>query len=101
MGKYSNFKSLEQIYFLRSYENRELLANLKTDSNKNLARSHFFNISLNTNNFRRTPTPHKIFSDLFHLLLKFRFTASETELDHYHYKLDVRGTLQFVKQPRK
>ena len=47
-------------YFLKSYENREVLAKLKTDSNKNLARSHFFDIRLNINNFRRTTTPHKI-----------------------------------------
>ena len=31
-----NFKISEQIYFLRSYENTEVLANLKTDWNKNL-----------------------------------------------------------------
>ena len=29
-----NFKIGKQIYFLRSYENREVLANLKTDLNK-------------------------------------------------------------------
>ena len=33
---YINFKISEQIYFLRSDENREALANLKTDSGKNL-----------------------------------------------------------------
>ena len=60
MRYYGNFIISEQIYFLRSYENKEVLANLKTDSNKNLAPSHFFNISLNTNNFRRTATAHKI-----------------------------------------
>ena len=36
MRYYGNFKISEQIYFLRSYENTEVLANLKTDSNKNL-----------------------------------------------------------------
>ena len=36
MRYYSNFKICEQIYFLRSYENREVLANLKTDSDKTL-----------------------------------------------------------------
>ena len=40
-------------YFLKSYENREVLAKLKTDSNKNLARSQFFNIP----DFRRTAAP--------------------------------------------
>ena len=39
MRYYGNFKISEQIYFLRSYENSEVLANLKTDSNKNLALS--------------------------------------------------------------
>ena len=53
-------KMMIKSYFLRSYENREVLAKLKTDSNKNLARSHFFDIRLNTNNFRRTTTSHKI-----------------------------------------
>ena len=32
--------------FLMSYENRDVLAKLKSDLNKNLARNHFFNISL-------------------------------------------------------
>ena len=36
MRYYGNFKISEQIYFLRSYENTEVLANLKTDSNNNL-----------------------------------------------------------------
>ena len=45
MHDYSNFKICKQTYFLMSYENKYVLANLKTDSNKILARSHFFNIS--------------------------------------------------------
>ena len=36
MRYYGSFKISEQIYFLRSYENREVLANLKIDSDKNL-----------------------------------------------------------------
>ena len=36
MRYYGNFIISEQIYFLRSYENREVLANLKTESDKNL-----------------------------------------------------------------
>ena len=36
MRYYGNFKISEQIYFLRSYENTEVLVNLKTDSNKDL-----------------------------------------------------------------
>ena len=36
MYYYGTFKISEQIYFLRSYENREILANLKTDSDKSL-----------------------------------------------------------------
>ena len=36
MRYYGNFKISEQIFFLRSYENREVLANLKTDSDKTL-----------------------------------------------------------------
>ena len=36
MRYYGNFKICEQIWFLRSYENREVLANLRTDSDKNL-----------------------------------------------------------------
>ena len=36
MHYYGTFKISEQIYFLRSYENREILANLKTDSDKSL-----------------------------------------------------------------
>ena len=63
----------------------EVLANLKTDSNKNLARSHFFNIHFNTTDFKRTTTPHKILQ----------------ELDHYHYKLNVRGTSRVVTRLRK
>ena len=51
------------MFFWRSYKNRDVSANLKTDSNKNLARSHFFNISFNTTNFRRTTTAHKIVWD--------------------------------------
>ena len=46
-------------YFLRSYENREHLAKLKTDFNKNLALSDFLNISLDATNFRRTTSPHE------------------------------------------
>ena len=38
----SNIKICELIYFLRSYENRKVLADLKTDSNKNLARRSLF-----------------------------------------------------------
>ena len=52
-----------------SYENREDLANLKTDFNKNLADTDFFNISLNTTNFRRTTSSHKKLWDFFHLLV--------------------------------
>ena len=48
-------------YIFRSYANREVLANLKTHSNKNVARSHLFNIRFNTTNFRRTTTPHEMF----------------------------------------
>ena len=77
------------------------MANLKPDSNKNLARFHFFNISLNTANFARTTIPHKILLDFFYLLVKFPFASSETELDHYHYKLNVQGTSRALKQPRK
>ena len=33
---YGNFKISEQLYLLRSYENREVLASLKTDSDENL-----------------------------------------------------------------
>ena len=36
MRYYGNFKISEQICFLRSNEDMEVLANLKTDSNKNL-----------------------------------------------------------------
>ena len=36
MRYYGNFKISQQIYFFRSYENREVLANLETDSDKNL-----------------------------------------------------------------
>ena len=39
----------------------KVLANLKTDLNKNLARGHFSNISLKINKFRRTTTPREIF----------------------------------------
>ena len=37
MHYYGNFKISEQIYFLKSYENTEVLGNLKTDLSKNLA----------------------------------------------------------------
>ena len=60
----STVTDLRAIYFSRSYENRKVLGNLKTDSNKNLVRSHFFNISFNTTNFRLTTTTHKILQDL-------------------------------------
>ena len=46
----------------------EVFANLKTDSIKNLACSHFFNISVNTTNFRTSTTAHKILGD-FYLLV--------------------------------
>ena len=36
MCYYGNFKICKQIYLLKSYENRKVLANLKTDSDKNL-----------------------------------------------------------------
>ena len=36
MRYYGNFIISEQIYFLRSYENKEVLANLKTEPDKNL-----------------------------------------------------------------
>ena len=39
MRYYGNFKISEHIYLLRSYENREVLPNLKTDSDKNLPRT--------------------------------------------------------------
>ena len=101
MRQYSNFKICEQIYFLRSYESRKVLENLKTDFNKNLAYTNFFSISLNSTNFRRTTTPHKKLWDFFHLLVSFPFTASKTELDHYHHKLNVQGTSRVVKWPSK
>ena len=69
LGYYSNFRICKQIYSLRSYENREVLAYLKTDSNKKLACSHFFNVSFNTTNFRRTATAYKILTDFFYLLI--------------------------------
>ena len=50
MRYYGKFEISEQICFLWSYENREVLANLKTDSDKNLT----------TTNFRRNTTPYKI-----------------------------------------
>ena len=37
MRYYGNFKFSQQIYFLRSYENMDVLANLETDSDKNLS----------------------------------------------------------------
>ena len=101
MRQYSIFKICDQIYFLRSYESRKVLENLKTDFNKNLAYTNFFSISLNTTNFRRTTTPHKKLWDFFHLLVSFPFTASKTELDHYHHKLNVQGTSRVVKWPSK
>ena len=36
MRYYGKIKISEQIYFLRSYKNTEVLANFKTGSNKNL-----------------------------------------------------------------
>ena len=50
MRFYGKVKISEQTYFSRPYENREVLANLKTDSDKNLT----------TTNFRRNTTPYKI-----------------------------------------
>ena len=32
----------------------------------------------------------KTFLDFFHFLAQFVFTASETELDYYHHKVNVR-----------
>ena len=71
--------------FLRFYENRKVLVNLKSNSNKSLAHSHLFNIKFNTSNVRRTRTTHKIPRDFF----------------QYQYKLNVRVTSQVVKQLRK
>ena len=105
MSQYNNFKICKQICFLRSHENRHVLANLKTLSNKNVARSHFFNKSFNTTNLNYNHKENYNHSQnilrLFYLLVQFPFTSSETELDHYHYKLTVRVTLRIVKRLRK
>ena len=82
MRYYCNFKISEHTYFLRSYKNREVLSNLKTDSGKNL----------------QLPI-----SEEMQPLTKYfgTFTSSETELDHYHYKLNVRVTSRVVKRLKK
>ena len=51
--------------YLKSYEKRKALVDLKADSNKNLAYSHFFNLSFNATNIRRTTMTHKIARDSF------------------------------------
>ena len=66
---------------LRSYENKEVLANLKTNSKNNVACSHFFNIGLNTINFRRITTPHKILWDFLSVsLVSFHLKGNITRL---------------------
>ena len=47
-----------EIYF-QGLMKTEVLANLDTDSNKNLACSHVFNVSFNTTNLVRTTTLSK------------------------------------------
>ena len=37
-------------------------------------------------------------SNLFHLLAQFLFTTSETKLDYYHQKINVRVALQVAEQ---
>ena len=64
MCQYNDVMICEQI-FLRPYEKKEVLVNLKIHLVKNLARSHFFNISFNSAIFKRTAIPHKILWDLF------------------------------------
>ena len=90
MRYYGNFKISEQIYFVRSYENMEAFENLKTDSNKNLPLPISQEIQPLT----------KYFGTFLSLILVF-FTSSETELDHYHYKLNVRVTSRVVKRLKK
>ena len=90
MRWYTNFKICKYIYFLRSYENREVLANLKTDLDKNLL----------------LPTSEEIYPltkyfGTFYMLVQFPFTSSETELYHYQYKLNVRVTSRVVKRLKK
>lgn len=96
MRQYNNFKICKQI--LRSSENRIVWANLKTDLNNNLYYNHFFDISLNTISFKRTTKPYKMLRDIFYLLEQFPLTASETEVDYHHYKLNVRITSRVVEQ---
>ena len=75
MHLYNNFKICEQTYLLRTYENREVLANLKTDSNKNLARSHFSTYVLTL------PT-----SEELQTLIKYFETFLSTSLGSFHLK---------------
>ena len=78
MHLYNNFKICEQTYLLRTYENREVLENLKTDSNKNLARSHFSTYVLTLPTSEELQTLIKYFKTFFYLLVLFPFISSET-----------------------
>ena len=86
MCYYGQFKISEQTCFLRSYETSEVLAKLKTDS-----KTYHYQVQK-----RYSPSQNTL--ELFNLLFQFPFTSSKTELDHYHYKLNVRVTSRVVKR---
>ena len=65
------------------------MANLKTDLNKNPAHSHFFIISFNTTNFRRTKTSDKTPWDFFLSVSVVSFYHKWNGIDYFHYKLNV------------
>ena len=50
--------------------------------------------------FQKKYNPSENTSELFYQLF-FVFTSSETQLDHYHYKLNVRVTLRVAKRLKK
>ena len=43
-------------------------------------------------------TMGKTFADFFLVLAQFLVTASETELDHYHQKVNARAGLRIAEQ---
>ena len=94
MRYYGNFIISEQIYFLRSYENKEVLANLKTEPDKNLRLPISEEIQPLTKYFGTFFISYCSYSSYSIIL----FTLSETELDPHHQKLNVGVTSRVVKR---
>ena len=88
MGWWQVMITSEQIYFLRSYENAEVLTNLKTDSNKN-----YLPLPISE---EIQPLTKYFGTFLSVILVSFHLKWNRT--NHYHYKLNARVTSRVVKR---